>query len=207
MLSHQRLTGQSKRLVGLDVYSREGFIRRTQKGGRGMHSGAAKSHGHAEEGGGRGMAMAAVDVPPDSSSPPDPQAKPLCKHCGVKPPNRRRGLCWTCYFTPGVRDLYPPDAKGRNSGKQELPSCWGCLRPATRRTHLAKDGWAVRKVSLNPGMCPMSECYCPECFAKYGWPPLVPYHGPEERLTRESMRTRRFVKTTHTFHGDWEEKR
>jgi hypothetical protein len=140
-------------------------------------------------------------------SPPGPQAKPLCKHCGIRFGTRCRGLCWTCHGNVAIRDQYPPKDKGRNSGKQELPTCWGCSRPATRRTHLVKDGWAVREVSLNVGMAPMSECYCPECFAEYGWPPFVPYHPIEERSAREPMRTRRFVKTTHTLHGDWEEGR
>jgi hypothetical protein len=27
-----------------------------------------------------------------------------CRNCKVKKVNRPRGLCWTCYCTPGVRD-------------------------------------------------------------------------------------------------------
>ena len=39
--------------------------------------------------------------------------KPLvCRHCGD--PNRRvnrpRGLCWVCYYAPGVRERYGPVA-------------------------------------------------------------------------------------------------
>lgn len=30
-----------------------------------------------------------------------------CKHCGGGPVNRPRGLCWACYYTPGVKDRYP----------------------------------------------------------------------------------------------------
>lgn len=30
----------------------------------------------------------------------------LCRHCCKKKANRSRGLCWHCYYTPGVRELY-----------------------------------------------------------------------------------------------------
>jgi len=31
----------------------------------------------------------------------------MCQHCNVKFSNRPRQLCFKCYYTPGVRDLYP----------------------------------------------------------------------------------------------------
>ena len=34
-------------------------------------------------------------------------ARKMCRHCGQKPSIRPRGLCWGCYYTPGVRDHYP----------------------------------------------------------------------------------------------------
>lgn len=37
--------------------------------------------------------------------------KPLCRHCGTRKVNRPRGLCWTCYYTPGVSDQYPTTSK------------------------------------------------------------------------------------------------
>ncbi len=30
----------------------------------------------------------------------------LCRRCKEKQCNRPRGLCWTCYYTPGVKDEY-----------------------------------------------------------------------------------------------------
>lgn len=33
--------------------------------------------------------------------------RPMCRHCGIRPVARPRGLCWTDYYAPGVRDLYP----------------------------------------------------------------------------------------------------
>ena len=31
----------------------------------------------------------------------------LCRHCLRTKSNRPRGLCWSCYYSPGVRDRYP----------------------------------------------------------------------------------------------------
>jgi len=33
--------------------------------------------------------------------------KPICQHCNQHIASRPRGLCWTCYYTPGLRDGYP----------------------------------------------------------------------------------------------------
>jgi hypothetical protein len=30
--------------------------------------------------------------------------------------NRPRGLCWTCYYTAGVKELYPPTSKYARRG-------------------------------------------------------------------------------------------
>ncbi len=40
----------------------------------------------------------------------------LCRHCHRNRPNRPRGLCWTCYYTPGVRDLHPSTSKFARRG-------------------------------------------------------------------------------------------
>jgi hypothetical protein len=37
-----------------------------------------------------------------------------CRHCRRPKVNRPRGLCWTCYYRPGVSELYPStDIRGR----------------------------------------------------------------------------------------------
>lgn len=52
----------------------------------------------------------------------------LCRHCQHHSVNRPRGLCWSCYYTPGVRDLYPSTSKfahrgvGNFYGKAPLPA-------------------------------------------------------------------------------------
>ncbi len=40
----------------------------------------------------------------------------LCRHCNRVPSNRPRGLCWSCYYTPGVRELYPSTSKFARRG-------------------------------------------------------------------------------------------
>jgi hypothetical protein len=52
----------------------------------------------------------------------------LCRHCNCVRANRPRGLCWSCYYRPGVRDLYPSTSKFARrgiddfTGKAALPS-------------------------------------------------------------------------------------
>jgi hypothetical protein len=40
----------------------------------------------------------------------------LCRHCQKVNSNRPRGLCWSCYYTAGVRDLYPSTSKFARRG-------------------------------------------------------------------------------------------
>ncbi len=40
----------------------------------------------------------------------------LCRHCQRSQVNRPRGLCWSCYYTPGVRDLFPSTSKFARRG-------------------------------------------------------------------------------------------
>jgi hypothetical protein len=41
----------------------------------------------------------------------------LCRHCDEMKVSRPRGLCWGCFYTPGVRDLYPPTSKYARRGE------------------------------------------------------------------------------------------
>jgi len=40
----------------------------------------------------------------------------LCRHCNRVPSNRPRGLCWSCYYRPGVRQLYPSTSRFARRG-------------------------------------------------------------------------------------------
>lgn len=37
-----------------------------------------------------------------------------CRHCQREKVNRPRGLCWGCYYKPGVRVMYPSTSKYGN---------------------------------------------------------------------------------------------
>ncbi len=44
----------------------------------------------------------------------------LCRHCQKVKSNRPRGLCWSCYYTPGVRELYPSTSKFARRGVRDF---------------------------------------------------------------------------------------
>jgi len=41
----------------------------------------------------------------------------ICRHCGRAKVNRPRGLCWSCYYAPGVREKYPSTSKFARRGE------------------------------------------------------------------------------------------
>jgi hypothetical protein len=43
-----------------------------------------------------------------------------CRNCGRDRVNRPRGLCWTCYYTPGVREQYPSTSRFGRRGVREF---------------------------------------------------------------------------------------
>ena len=48
-------------------------------------------------------------------SRPGRAKRPVCVHCGTRSQSRPRGLCWPCYYTPGVRERYPQSGKAYRS--------------------------------------------------------------------------------------------
>lgn len=56
------------------------------------------------------------------------QKSRMCRHCERIPASRPRGLCWSCYYAPGVRELYPSTSKfarrgiGNFNGHSPLPT-------------------------------------------------------------------------------------
>ena len=52
----------------------------------------------------------------------------LCQCCHGKKANRPRGLCWVCYYAPGVRDRHPSTSNyarrgsGTANGPGRLPA-------------------------------------------------------------------------------------
>ena len=44
----------------------------------------------------------------------------LCRHCKKTKSNRPRGLCWSCYYSPGVREQYPSTSKFARRGVSDF---------------------------------------------------------------------------------------
>lgn len=80
--------------------------------------------------------------------------KPLCRHCQVVRANRPRGLCWTCYYTPRVRELYPSTSKfgrrgvGNFCGSAPLPTCTTEALPGSEAKIMVLMERAAKRQSL-----------------------------------------------------------
>lgn len=63
-------------------------------------------------------------------------AQPLCRHCREFGVSRPRGLCWVCYYRPGVRERYGPLGTRGRRGVGNEPSSGrggnGPQRPGSR---------------------------------------------------------------------------
>jgi hypothetical protein len=44
----------------------------------------------------------------------------MCRHCQKVKSNRPRGLCWSCYYSPGVREKYPSTSKFARRGVSDF---------------------------------------------------------------------------------------
>ena len=57
-----------------------------------------------------------------------------CRHCGLWKANRPRGLCWHCFYTPGVREQYPRGSRvgvGGGCGGYRTPAAPTSARPGS----------------------------------------------------------------------------
>jgi hypothetical protein len=78
----------------------------------------------------------------------------LCRHCGKVRSNRPRGLCWSCYYTPGVRERFPSTSKfarrgvGNFNGRTPLPPCPTGALPGTPEKVAVLEERAHQGVSL-----------------------------------------------------------
>lgn len=70
------------------------------------------------------------------------EAVKSCRHCGAEPARRPRGLGWKCYYTPGVKEQYPPVSLRGNRGVGNDSS----RRPTTPTT--ARPGTAEKLAVL-----------------------------------------------------------
>jgi hypothetical protein len=47
----------------------------------------------------------------------------ICRNCAKCKVNRPRGLCWSCYYSPGIKDLYPSTSKFARRGIGNFNGC------------------------------------------------------------------------------------
>lgn len=65
-------------------------------------------------------------------------SRTVCRHCAKGRVSRPRGLCWSCYYAPGVRSLYAASGHsmarrgvGNLTGNRPLPKCPTNALPGT----------------------------------------------------------------------------
>ena len=88
----------------------------------------------------------------------------LCRHCQKTKPNRPRGLCWSCYYKPGVRDQYPSTSKfarrgvGDYNGKSVLPP-WptGAMPGSAEKVAILEQRARMRLSLWHPDDAPMDR--------------------------------------------------
>jgi hypothetical protein len=80
-------------------------------------------------------------------------------------------LCWSCYYTPGVRELYPSTSKfarrgvGDFNGRARLPPQPTAALPGTpeklailcERARLRQALWHPQDAPMDPELCRPSE--------------------------------------------------
>jgi hypothetical protein len=78
----------------------------------------------------------------------------VCRHCGRSKAARPRGLCWTCYQTPGIRRQYASMSKfGRRgipdfNGSGKLPLASTTAIPGSAEKVAILQGRASRRETL-----------------------------------------------------------
>jgi len=69
----------------------------------------------------------------------------LCRHCQKVKSNRPRGLCWSCYYTPGVREKFPSTSKFARrgivdfNGRTPLPEPTTALPGTTEKVAILEE--------------------------------------------------------------------
>ncbi|HZT79292.1 MAG TPA: hypothetical protein VFA26_03670 [Gemmataceae bacterium] len=86
----------------------------------------------------------------------------LCRHCGRVPSNRPRGLCWSCYYTPGVREQYPSTSKFARRGLDDFngraplpPAPTAALPGSPEKVAILEERARLRLSLWHPADAPM----------------------------------------------------
>ena len=87
----------------------------------------------------------------------------LCRHCQRTRSNRPRGLCWSCYYTAGVRDLYPSTSKfarrgvGDFNGRGALPLATRALPGSPEKMAILEERARQKQELWHPADAPMDR--------------------------------------------------
>src|SRR5206468_1886992 len=108
----------------------------------------------------------------------------LCRHCNRVKANRPRGLCWSCYYSPGVRERYPSTSKFARrgvddfNGRAPLPPCPTTALPGTpeklavlmQRARLKQALWHPQDATLEDAPLPSADVSLPaaRCLLEVG---------------------------------------
>lgn len=71
-----------------------------------------------------------------------------CRHCGQRKRNRPRGLCYVCYYAPGIRDLYKAWGKLRREYQGSAEPAPTKARPGSFEKVLVLEARAAMGLSL-----------------------------------------------------------
>jgi hypothetical protein len=83
-----------------------------------------------------------------------------CRHCGHGVVCRPRGLCWSCYYAPGVRDIYPITHKFAQRGQPDfngpvvLPAPTHALPGTLEKVAVLEQRASLRQALWNPRDAP-----------------------------------------------------
>lgn len=82
----------------------------------------------------------------------------ICRHCKSLRVSRPRGLCWSCYYTDGVREQYPPTSKYGHRGpgniyrRARLPTFPTSALPGTpEKVAVMEQRAQLRQSLFHPG--------------------------------------------------------
>jgi hypothetical protein len=85
----------------------------------------------------------------------------MCRHCGKVKSNRPRGLCWSCYYSPGVREKYPSTSKFARRGVSDynglspLPEPTQALPGSPEKVAVLEMRARLRQALWHPADAPM----------------------------------------------------
>lgn len=76
----------------------------------------------------------------------------ICRHCHQVPSSRPRGLCWSCYYTPNVRQQYPSTSKFARRGLGNFNGSVEMLPPPTGAPPGSPEKVAILEQRARMGM-------------------------------------------------------